>query len=165
MLLYLERCLPFIGAVLGAWAAWLWLPEWILYLAANGQDISNIFGPIFDLATFSAAALFTIYVIALSKSDGFLGSILKTQTFRKFHRYVGRAIGLSIVLSLWTAGYIVVGFGDMQQRGSLIIPSIWVGLTIWTLLSVGRVVLIFMIMVGERTSNARGRQLGQASRT
>ncbi|WP_157084439.1 hypothetical protein [Sediminimonas qiaohouensis] len=163
MLWMVERFAPMSSAVVAAGVAWVYLPQWSATLLANGERISNAFGPVFDLATFSAGSLFAIYVIALSRSEGFLGRIFKTETFRLFHRYVATAIAACVILSIWTSVYMVVGMGDIANGLSLAIGALWVGASTCALISVARVVLIFFMMVGASSSRMRGKQRGQTS--
>lgn len=151
MLSKIERYAPVVSGVISLAIAWVYLERWSAFLVARDENISNAFGPVFDLATFSAGSLFAIYVLALSRAEGFLGRIFKTKTFRQFHGYVAQAIVLSVALSLWTAVYMVIGMGSLCDRTTLFLASIWVGMTIWMLSSVGRVVVIFLMMVGDRS--------------
>lgn len=165
MLRRVERYGPVVGAALSAVIAWLNIPLWAVALTDKGEHLSNALGPVFDLATFSAGSLFAIYVLALSKAEGFLGRIFNTTTFRLFHGYVANAIALSVILSLWTAGYMVVGMGDLSQSLTLFMAAAWVGATTWSFLSIARVVLIFLMMVGKQGGPLRGKFTGQTSRT
>ncbi|MEO1346435.1 MAG: hypothetical protein AAFV74_20020 [Pseudomonadota bacterium] len=151
MLLSLERFSPLLGAAISAAIAWAYLYDWSEALVAQGQDLANAFGPIFDLATFSAGSLFAIYVLALSRAEGFLGRIFETRTFLLFNRYVAHAIVFSVIVAIWTAVYSVVGIGDLSQASSLLVATIWVGTTTCAFISVGRVILIFFVMVGGKT--------------
>jgi hypothetical protein len=159
----LERHLPILVGILVAVAALIFLPSWQAYLAAQGASLDRVLGPVFDLATFSAGSLFAIYVLALSRSDGFVGSIFRTDTFRMFHSYVAKSILLCVVATAWTVGYIVVGLGDVNGPSSLVWVSLWVGLIGAAFASVGRVVLVFMVMVGAGTKRPVGKPIGQAS--
>lgn len=163
MLRQIERFAPIIGAAIAAGVAWEYLPKWSLSLSSNGEDISNVFGPVFDLATFSAGSLFAIYVLALSRANGFLGRIFNTKTFSLFHGYVAHAITVSVLLSLWTAAYMVVGIGDLSSNTVLLGAALWAGATAWVIIGVGRVVLIFLMMVGDRSGHHMGKPIGQTS--
>ncbi len=119
--------------------------------------VEKAFGPVFDLATFSAGMLFTIYVLALSRNDGFLGRIFNTETFRRFHLYVSGAILLNVILFLWTAFYMVTGTASSLDQ------SAWAGLVVWAFVSVARVVFCFLAIVGSKGSRSSGKPAGQAS--
>lgn len=163
MLSTIERYAPTLAMAIAALIAWFKLASYSVWLLSIDQNISNAFGPVFDLATFSAASIFTIYVLALSRAEGFLGKILNTKTFFLFHGYVANAISLNIGLFLWTAGYMVMGMGDLSHSSVLIIASAWVGLTVGAFISVSRVVVIFLIIVGDRSKRLREKPASQTS--
>lgn len=143
----IERYGPIVLASTAFLASWLFLGDWNAYLSARGQEFENAFSPVFDFATFSAGALFAIYFLALSRSDGFLGRIFETQTFRRFHAYVSWSVVLNVALSLWTAGFMIVGLTE----NSGFLAAAWIGLVAWSLLASARVVIIFLMMVRVRS--------------
>lgn len=163
MLSKIERYGPVTAAVLFFGIAWWNFGSWAEALSAKNGDIRDALGPVFDLATFSAGSLFAIYVLALSRPDGFLGRIFETETFALFHGYVARAIFLNVVLSAWTAAYMVVGFGNLSETLVLISAAAWAGTAVWAFLSVARVVVIFLMMVRIRSRRPAGKPAGQAS--
>lgn len=149
----LERFGPLaIGFLVGLLAYWK-IPDLQGVFDASQGPLSRAFAPVFDMATFSAGTLFAIYVLALSRADGFLGKIFETQTFRLFHRYVASGVILSITLSMWSATYLVLGGPSSASGWPLIAASAWVGLAIWAMLAVARVVLIFLVIVGAKTGH------------
>lgn len=163
MLWWIERFAPLCGAAAALVSAWACLPELQVALSTRGESLENALSPIFDLATFSAGSLFAIYVLALSRAEGFLGKIFETKTFQIFHGYVSKSIFLNISLSIWTAVFMIFGIGDLSNFGPHFVASFWTGLTVWALMSVGRVVLIFLMMVGGKVNRPRGKHVRQTS--
>lgn len=161
MLRIIERYAPIACAAIAAGLAFRFLPAWHSSLAARGEGVASVFGPIFDLAMFSAGSLFAIYVLALSKAEGFLGRIFETKTFSLFHGYVARSIALNVLLFLWTIGYLVLGMGPLASLTPLAIAALWAGLVVWAFCSVARVVIIFLMMVGRRNSKPLGGLAGE----
>ena len=107
--------------------------------------------------------LFAIYVLALSRAEGFLGRIFETRTFRIFHEYVSRSIVLNVVLSFLTTALMVLGFGALSDTTGLLVASAWLGLSVWAFLTVARVVMIFLMMVGHQAGKPMGKLTGQTS--
>lgn len=163
MLAVFERYAAIIAATAAAVTAYIWLPAWHSELLLSEVNLERVLGPIFDLTTFSAASLFAIYVLALSRAEGFLGKIFKTKTFRMFNGYVAKSILLNIITSIVTVWFIVFGFGDMADPTHILAVSAWVGLTAASLASVGRVVAIFLIIVRAGVKPKPEKPLGQAS--
>lgn len=145
-----ERYGPLAGGILACLLVWLLFPSAQAQLELRSKEIDSALGPIFDLATFSAGSLFTIYVLALSRSDGFLGGIMGTKTFRAFHVFVAKAIALCFALSLWSTYHMVFSFGDISAPWTQFLVSMWVGMSVWALLAVGRVVAVFLIIIGAK---------------
>jgi flagellar biosynthesis protein FlhB len=159
----IEKFLPIFAGGCAALLLWVNMAEISISQLAEADFWRNLFGPIFDFSTFFAASLFSIYVLALSRMEGFLGRIFNTKTFQGFHRYVSSAIALTILVSLWSAWYAVFGVADLSDKSAQIAFSFWGGFSVWAVFSVGRVVLVFLVLVSAERANLREKRLGEAS--
>lgn len=93
-----ERAYPYVIGVLFGVAAWVIYsvrPDLATKLAVNPKDVVNV---IFNIALAATALLFSIYVLAIAPSGGFLERIVGTRTYVGFRQYVVQALILGAVL-------------------------------------------------------------------
>lgn len=142
----LERIIPLLVGVTSAGLAYYFLPSSGASSVQAMAKLDRLVGPVFDAATFAAGSLFAVYVLALSRAEGFLGQIFKTKTFRIFNSYVTNAIALSlglVVFSIWLI------FDGQQSYSSFFEKTVviaWIGLASAMFASVVRAVALFLII-------------------
>lgn len=157
MLSQIERKLPLIVACMAGTVAWAFLPSEGANSALAMQKLDRIVGPVFDLATFSAGSLFAVYVLALSRAEGFLGRIFKTKTFRIFNAYVANSIILSVVLAGASIWLIADGPQAYQTTSEKWVIWLWLALTGAAFASAMRVVFMFLFIVRSGSSSPLGK--------
>jgi hypothetical protein len=159
----IERYAPtVIGTLLACWS-FFYLKGFLVATELKQVEIENVFGPIFDLATFSAGILFTIYFLALGPGGGFIERIFRTQTFAIFHRYVAVSIVFNCLLAGLSIHYVIVGVPSLETGFEVFLASAWMFLLGAAIVSLGRVMAVFLILVGAEATLKSRKRIGQAS--
>lgn len=158
----IERKFSLIVACLVGLSAWVFFPDNGPQLIMVMQKFDRLVAPVFDLATFSAGSFFAVYVLALSRAEGFLGRIFKTKTFRIFNSYVANSIILSVVLAVASMWLIVDGPQSYQTTSQRWVICLWLGLAGAAFASALRVVTMFLIIVRSGSSSQLGKTRVQA---
>jgi hypothetical protein len=158
-----EKFLPIFTGGCVALLVWYYMDGIVESHVSKAKFWDGLFGPIFDFSTFFAASLFSIYVLALSRMEGLLGRIFNTRTFHGFHRYVSTAIALTVLVSVWSAWYDIFGVGGLSKVPAQIAFVCWSGVSTWAFISVGRVVLVFLVLVSAERTNLRRKPIGETS--
>jgi hypothetical protein len=93
-----ERAYPYVVGTVSGLASWLIYtikPDLASSWAINAKDVVEA---IFDVALAGTALLFSVYVLALAPSGGFLERIVGTRTFVGFRQYVVQALVMGALL-------------------------------------------------------------------
>lgn len=155
MIVFLERYAPSVAAIGAVLAGWGGLPSWLQSAAKADLDLSSVFGPAFDAATFAAGILFTIYILILAPTGTFVERIFGTRTFAIFHRYVTAGIVSALGLSAYSVYYVVTGLPDAGSAGERVAGAFWVGLMAYSVVAVIRVIWVFLHLVGAQARAPR----------
>ena len=121
-----------------------------------------MYGPIFDMATFFAGSLFAVYVLALSRMEGFIGRIFDTKTFGMFNGYVARSIILCVIVSGWSAYHLIFGASDLSAFNGMFVFCLWGATSAFALASVVRVVVLFLVLVSVDRTLPLGKRAGES---
>lgn len=159
---HIERIIPLLAGTASAVAALYWMPVEPAAVTEAMSKMDRLVAPVFDAATFTAGSLFAVYVLALSRAEGFLGQIFKTKTFRIFNTYVASAIALNLALIVLSVWFIVDGVQAYLTLFDKAIVITWIALAAATLASVIRVMTLFLIIVRAGSASPLSKVKGQA---
>jgi hypothetical protein len=151
----LERWGPYIGGMFTL-ACGLFAYEkfasWFLLTGINGKEAV---GASFNVLLTLTAFLFSVFVLAIAPGQGFLQTILKTQTFLIFKRYVAEALVVGALATALSVPFMstAMGTGIWLVRWA---ELAWISLTMTAILAFFRVAHIFLAWISLGIRNRNG---------
>ena len=143
--MHIERIGPYAGGLVALICAAIWHSDISEFLTRSAINPKDAVASIFDVMVTLTAFLFTVFVLAIAPGGGFIEKIFGTRTFLIFKRYVVEALLLGAVAAGLSMPFMVTENIASGVWSGFWPQSIWLGLTVASILAFLRVVHIFMV--------------------
>lgn len=148
----LERWGPYIGGMLSLVCGIFAYERFACWFGLTGMNGKEAIGASFNVLVTLTAFLFSVFVLAIAPSQGFLQNIFNTVTFRIFKRYVAEALVIGALAAALSVPFMSteVGLGIWRYRWAEVI---WAAFTVTAVLAFFRVTHIFLAWISFGSSS------------